>query len=616
MPDLLRQRAAEDPDGVALRVAEAGSLTYGEWDRRSNAAARGLLERGVRQGDRVALWFGGDGWVDFAVGYLAVHKAGAAAVPLGTRFGGPELARILDHAGVSGIVAGGGAGAGVDPRPPSAPEGGAAPWLAGPADLEAGGDPSALQVPLGPDDLAEIIYTSGTTGLAKGVACTQAGIMVHDLPADAGGGPGSGPAHGPAERLSFLHGFPIGTQAGQETLRVPLRIGGRTAIVMPVFDADRLGALVERHRVVRLQLVPAMAQVLVASGAAARHDLSSVRRVILSSAPAPPALFARLAETLPGASLWNAYALTEAGAARTLTEYDPQRPTAVGRPVGRTEVRIVDDRGRTQGPEQTGEVWLRRPGAPPRTYYRDPEATEAAFGDGWVHTGDLGWLDGEGYLYLADRKKDLVISGGSNVSSVEVENALYEHPWVAEAAVFGIAHAVLGEDVAAAVVLAGAGARDGDGAAVVVVGGPGGPGGEAEAGRVLQDFVRGRLAEHKVPHRVVFVEALPRNASGKVLKGELRERFGGAADETAFVAPRTATEATVAGAWAAVLAVPRVGVDDDFFALGGHSLAAAQVAARLQDALGIEVAPTAVFETPTVAELAHALDAALGSPTN
>ena len=539
LPDLLRERAGEAPDAVALRVGDAVALGHGEWEARSNAAARGLVERGVRPGDRVALLFGNDGWADYAVSYLAVLKAGAVAVPLGSRFSGPELDAVLAHSGASCVVT-------------DAPE------------LEAGHDVEELQVPVADGDLAEILYTSGTTGLPKGVACSHMAVMAHDLPADA--------AVEPAGPVSFLHAFPIGTQAGQETLRVPLRIGGRTSIALPSFDPHLLCALVARHRVVRLQLVPAMAQLLVATGAFREHDVSSVRRIILSSAPAAPALFTRLAEAFPEATVWSAYALTEAGPARTLMQWDPSRPTAVGRAVGETEIRIVD-----------GEIWLRRRGTPTREYYDDPAATAVAFADGWVHTGDLGHLDDEGFLHLTDRRKDIIISGGTNVSSVEVENALYEHPAVVDAAVVGLPHPVLGEDVAAAVVVR-----------------------SPTTERELQDVVRSRLAEHKVPHRVVLLDRLPRNPSGKVVKAEVRALLAAGAPVAAgFVAARNKTESVVVSIWEAVLGVARVGVDDDFFALGGHSLAAAQIAARLRDAFGVEVPVAAVFESPTPAELAR-----------
>ena len=217
-------------------------------------------------------------------------------------------------------------------------------------------------------------------------------------------------------------------------------------------------------------------------------------------------------------------------------------------------------------------------------YYRDPVATAEVFVDGWVRSGDLGHLDHHGHLHLDDRKKDVIISGGRNISSVEVEDVITGHPAVVEAAVFGAAHPVLGEDVAAAVVVR-----------------------SPTTERELQDFVRGRLAEHKVPRRVVLVDELPRNASGKVVKGELRRRFGERSDEVAYVAPATELEALVAAVFAEVLALPEVGSGDDFFALGGHSLAAAQIAARLSDAMGAPVSVGAVFEAPTVAELARSL---------
>lgn len=542
VPDLLRARAADHPGAVALRLDGDSDLTYSQWDRRSNAAARGLLAGGVQPGDRVGLAIGNDGWTDYAVAYMGVLKAGAAAVPLGDRFRDSERAGIVEHAGAALVI---------DDV----------------ASLEAGQPAAAVQVETRPDDLAEIIYTSGTTGSPKGVACTHSNLLAHDVPA------------GPAGPVSFLHAFPVGTQAAQEAMRVPLRIAGRCAIAMRTFAADAMCALVERFGVVRLQLVPAMAQVLLDSGALSRHDLSSVRRVILSSAPAPPTLFERLAVAFPNASLWNAYAVTEAGAARTMTEWDPSRPTSVGRPVGETEVRIVD-----------GEVWLRRPGSPPRWYYDDAGASGDVFVDGWTRTGDLGAVDADGHLHLTGRAKDLIITGGANVSPVEVEHVLLEHRAVADAAVVGVPHPVLGEDVAAAVVLR-----------------------SPTSDRELQELVRSRLAEHKVPHRIAFVDALPRNQSGKVLKRELRAQLAAAVDgERASREPavHSDTEAAVASVWADVLARPAVGREDDFFALGGHSLAATQIVARLRESLDIDLPVAAVFDAPTVAELARAVERA------
>lgn len=549
--------------GQPLPSGHAGDgLTYGEWERRSHAAAAGVLSHGVRRGDRVALLFDNARWTEYAVCYLAVLKAGATAVPLGTRFAGPELQAVLEHCEAAGIVC-----------PADLVPDRALGWMATPSELERSAVAASEAEPA---ELAEILYTSGTTGRPKGVALSHENVLFYDPPPDADTG-----------RATFVHAFPIGTNAGQEVLRLPLRRGDRTALVLPVFDPERFCALVAAHGVRRLQLVPAMAEMLLASGAFERHDLSSLERVTLSSAPAPPALLRRLATALPRVTIWNTYALTEAGTARTLMVYDEARPNSVGRGVGGTEVRIVDDEGRELPVGEVGEVWLRRPGAPTRFYYRDPEATAATFVGEWVRTGDLGHLDDEGYLYLDDRKKDVIISGGLNISSLEVEDVLHEHPAVAEAAVFAIPHEVLGQDVAAAVV-----AR------------------APVSERDLQAFVRERLAEHKTPHQVFLVERLPRNPSGKVVKQQLRDTFGASPTRAAPVQPRTVEERLVLSVWEEVLGRDDLGVDDDFFALGGHSLAAASVTARLNDALGLDLPPDAVFEAPTVAELAAVVAAA------
>nr|MBA3747567.1 AMP-binding protein [Solirubrobacterales bacterium] len=308
-----------------------------------------------------------------------------------------------------------------------------------------------------------------------------------------------------------------------------------------------------------------------------------VQRLTLSSAPAPPGLWGQLATAFPHAALFNAYALTESGSARTVMRYDPARPESVGHPVGGSEVRVADEAGADLPAGETGEILLRHRGGRGRQYYRDSAATAAAFVGDWLRTGDIGYLDGEGCLHLVDRKKDVIIRGGLNISSIEIEDALYGHPAVAQAAVFAMAHPVLGQDVAAAVVTR-----------------------EPTTARELQAFVRTLLAEHKVPRRIHFVDSLPRDDAGKVRKRELRERFA-ALPAPGAASPRSDLEAAVVAVWRDVLGLATVGVHDDFFALGGHSLAATQVGARLRDAFDVELPVTAVFEWPTVAELAAAV---------
>jgi acyl-CoA synthetase (AMP-forming)/AMP-acid ligase II len=213
--------------------------------------------------------------------------------------------------------------------------------------------------------------------------------------------------------------------------------------------------------------------------------------------------------------------------------------------VGGTEVKVLDEDGQPVVPGQVGEIWLRRRESPPRWYYGDPVATAATFVKGWVRTGDLGSLDDAGALYLVDRRRDVIITGGANVSSLEVEQVLAEHPAVAEAAVVAWPHPVLGEGVAAAVVVR-----------------------QPTSASELQAFVRQRLGEHKTPQRVVFVDDLPRNASGKVLKRELRDRLQAEATTTEHRPARDAIESAICAVWEEVLGLDQVGIDDDFFDCG------------------------------------------------
>lgn len=575
--DLLRERAAATPQRDALMVESGRTLCYRDWDLRSDAVAGELVDRGVRPGDAVGLLFSNQRWDDYAVAYLATHRAGAVAVPLSPQVAGPELGRRLAHSGAVGVLH----APGLAPELPELPTG----WVLDIAELADGPaaevvDPAPAEpfgVPPASDDLAEIIYTSGTTDAPKGVACSHASIAVHDGPPE---------PDGPLVRL--LHAFPIGTNASQEALRISLRRGDRLPIALDGFDPQRCAAAIERFRVDRLQLVPATAQLLATSGVAQRHDLSSIQVVTLSSAPTSPALLARLAEAFPSARFVNTYALTESGTARTLNPDALARPDSVGRPVGRTELRVVDDNGSALDTGQTGRIWLRRPGAPTREYFRDPDATAARFAGDWLRTDDLGWLDDEGELHLVGRDEDIIICGGLNVSGVEVEHVLAEHPDVLEAAVFGVPHEVLGQQVAAAVV-----ARD------------------TVEPRELQVLVRSRLAEHKVPHRITITDALPRTPSGKVRKRDLQTAPGAPLDgRPPFVAPSTPAEEAIAAIWADVLGVHDVGdigIHDDFFERGGQSLAAAEVLVRLTDTFGVTLSMSSLFEQPTVAELATAV---------
>ncbi|HEY5098095.1 MAG TPA: fatty acid--CoA ligase family protein, partial [Acidimicrobiales bacterium] len=259
--------------------------------------------------------------------------------------------------------------------------------------------------------------------------------------------------------------------------------------------------IVERERPPCAFVVPAMAQLIIHHAGFESADLTSLRLLVLGSAPLAPETVRRLQAKLPGAAVLNSYGMTEGGHA-TFT-MDPEgartRPGAVGRPTPPVEVRIVDDDGRPCAVGEVGEVHTKNPEGH-REYYKDPEATARLWEGGWLHTGDLGYLDADGYLFIVGRKKEMIVRGGMNVYADDVEAALHAHPAVIEAAAVGVPHEVLGEDVVAYVVL-----RPGSGLTT----------------EELTAFAGGRLAGYKVPRRVHVVAELPRNAGGKVVKSRL-----------------------------------------------------------------------------------------------
>ncbi|MFI6507722.1 class I adenylate-forming enzyme family protein [Streptosporangium sp. NPDC050855] len=499
---MLRLRAAQEPERAAVIVEGGPEMTFGEWERRSDAVAHGLLERGVRHGDRIGLLFGSRDWADFSVAYCAVLKAGAVAVPVSDRLAPAEVRHMLEHCSASAVLCGTGL----------VPPGGSDRWSAAVADLEDGTD-TPPDVRVSPGDLAQILYTSGTTGLPKGVGASHANL-----------------AYGCETRPNrrrfghsrhLLHAFPIGTNAGQ-TMLINALDARPAMLTLARFTPARFARLIESRGVGTVFVVPAMAIEFLNAGLHERHDMSSVLLLGSAASALPPAVAVRLAAAFPKATITNYYTSTEAAPAQTIMIFDPSRPGALGRPAAGAALRVADAQGRALPRGETGEVWLRSPTAP-RSYYRDERYGTETFRDGWVRMGDLGYLDDGGYLHLVDREGDVVKSGAFKVSTIQVEAALHEHEDVAEAAVVGVPHPVLGTVVAAAVVLrpTRSGRPDGEPS------GPGGPGG-GFAGE-LRAFLMERLAGHELPDRVLVVDALPRNQSGKVIKRELRGLFEAAA---------------------------------------------------------------------------------------
>ncbi|MFF3857324.1 class I adenylate-forming enzyme family protein [Micromonospora sp. NPDC002575] len=486
VPELLAWRTALHPDRVAVEVAGVRALTFADWSAGAAAVAAGLRGRGVRPGDRVGLVFGARDWTGFAVAYCGVLRAGAVAAPLSDRLAAGQLGHALTHCGAAAVVHGDATAA--PPAPAGLPVWRAADLAAGPADET---DPPTVR----PGDLAQILYTSGTTGRPKGVAASHANLTV--------GAPTHPRRLALAHSERFLHAFAIGTNAGQTMLFNALTAKAG-ALTLPAFTPVRFARLVQTPGTGTLFVVPSMAIELLDSGALRGRDSSGVHLIGSTAAALPPAVAARLAAAFPEATIVNYYTSTEAAPAQTTMIWDPARRDAVGRPVG-GQLRIADADGNPLPPGVTGDVWLRAPY--PRAYYRDDDANRATFRAGWVRMGDVGRVDADGYLYLTDRHQDVIKSGAFKVSSLEVEAALHEHPLVAEAAVVGVPHPVLGSAVAAAVV-----ARPHADAAGLTL-------------PALRAFLADRLADYQLPARLLLLAELPRNEGGKVLKRQLAGLF-------------------------------------------------------------------------------------------
>jgi acyl-CoA synthetase (AMP-forming)/AMP-acid ligase II len=413
---------------------------------------------------------------------MAIHKAGAVAVPLSSRLGAGELTRIVQHA-VPAVVLSSAA------RPellasgvPVAVTGGGGSlrW----EDLLSPDDADLRPAP-DPDEVADIMYTSGTTGEPKGVLVRHEDLSGSDRVPTAWSG------------LGFLTSSPFSTTSGSLLVCGPMR-GGLSGWFLPRFDADRWIEVVERDRPVAAFLVPAMVELIVASPRFEPADLRSLAAVNIGSAPIASATLRRFGDGLGGAEVLCGYGMTEFGAVTAVPFGDRGAHLgSVGVPLPGVEVRIVAEDGSATAMGDVGQITVRGSRLP-RSYLDDPDASGRAWVDGWLRTGDLGSLDADGHLWIAGRQKDMVIRGGHNVVPEEVEAALFEHPAVAEAAVAGIPHEVLGEDVMAWVVL-----RD------------------DVPPDTLRAFLLDRLADYKVPRRISVVDELPRNESGKVLKGRL-----------------------------------------------------------------------------------------------
>jgi acyl-CoA synthetase (AMP-forming)/AMP-acid ligase II/acyl carrier protein len=345
--------------------------------------------------------------------------------------------------------------------------------------------------------------------------------------------------------------------------------------------------------------VPTMHQAVLARAAAHSTSIarSRLRFIRSSSAALPPRVQSDL-ERVFGVPVIESYGMTEASHQMASNPLPPRerKPGSVGIASG-PDVAVMDDAGTLLPYGQTGEVVVRGPGIT-SGYENNPEANRAAFSDGWFRTGDQGHLDAEGYLYLTGRRKEIINRGGEKIAPREIDEVLLDHPAVAEAVAFAVPHEMLGEEVGAAVVR-----RD----QVTVT--------EQE----LRAFAAARLAHFKVPTRMLFVPAIPKGPTGKVQRVGLAERLGVTAspiaERAAYVAPSSPIETRVCVIWEEVLGMECVGLDDDFFLLGGDSMLATRVIARVRDVFAIELPLLALFESPTPRGMANAIVHGVGSHT-
>jgi len=484
---------------------------------------------GIAKGDRVAVAM--RNYPEWSVAFFAAAAAGAIVVPLNAWWTGPELRYGLSDSGSRLLLCDGDRLDRLQPELSHLPglriivardARQALPGGAESLDAVLGEVPADCELPvldIDPEDEATIFYTSGTTGHPKGVLGTHRNICGNLLSlrfamsraALRGSVPGAAavPPVEPGIQSVYLMSVPFFHATGCHSILVANLAAGNKLVVMRKWDAGRALELIEREQVTTFGGVPAMVWQVLTHPDFERRDRSSVRSIGYGGAPAAPELLRKIAEMFPGRTPSNGYGMTETSSVTTLNmgvDY-LRHPDSVGVPIPVCDVKVVGEDGKALPNGEVGELWIKGPNVVPG-YFNKPEETKASFSDGWVHTGDLARIDGEGFVYLVDRAKDLLIRGGENISSVEVEAALYEHPAVTDAAVIGIPDQILGEEV---------------GAVVHTL--PGSTLTEEE----LRNFVAERIASFKVPARVWFLDApLPRNPAGKILKRDLRKQLLGA----------------------------------------------------------------------------------------
>jgi fatty-acyl-CoA synthase len=510
----LRYAEQQYPHRTAV-VCGNERFTYAQFADRAARLGGALKKAGVKPGDRVA--FLSMNCHRLLEAYYGVLEAGAVLLPLNVRLASHELTYILNDSGANVLFLEKEFINLVDSfrNELSAVESffildGASEtdWLSprGYEDLLAAASPCQTDImKIDEDAVAELFYTSGTSANPKGVMLTHRNVYLHALNVcltfDA------------TRDFTQLHTIPLFHANGWGVAHILALIGGKH-VILKRFDCSQIFKLIEQERIYTMCLVPAMAIALVNSPDLQKHDLSSLERVLIGGAASSPTLVREVEEKL-GVSCFSGYGLTETSPVLSHSfikhgfewegEQKYARQAMTGFPDPGVEMRVVDDSGKDVPGDGkiVGEIITRSDGVM-KGYWNQPEATAEALRNGWFHTGDMATIDRDGYLLIVDRKKDIIVSGGENISSLEVEKALMAHPGVQEAAVIPVPDEKWGEVPKALVVL-----KSG-----------------VEAGEIeLIEFCRSQLAHYKCPHSVEFRESLPKTGTGKILKKNLRKKY-------------------------------------------------------------------------------------------
>ncbi len=481
---------------------EGRSYTNLEQVQYAGRIARALKDRDLMPGDRVVMVL--PNTPELTASFHAVWSLGAVMTPVTPQWTAAEIGYVLANSGASTVLTCPALAARVSEAASGIPtltrrivfgetdvpgfenvepELVAGPWIDRPADRS-------------PDDMALLLYTSGTTARPKGVVITHANIASAMNAVDA--------VNPDLPRKPMLHVLPLTHIFGLLILQLSNR-WGLPSVLMRQFDPVMIFETIQRHQVGYFLMVPTMLVYLLQHPARSNYDFSGLYRIITGGAPLPEQLRLSFQQTFQ-CRVDQGYGMSETGFAACYGDHETYRPGSVGHPCPGFNVCIKDDKNRVLPPRSVGEICIKAPSVTPG-YWQNTVATADAFDDSWFHTGDIGFLDEEGYLYINDRKKDLIIKGGENISPREIEEALYTHPAVAEAAVIGVPDAVYGEDICAVTALR--------------------PGSEITADD-LRSHVAQSLNKFKVPSRVVFYPSLPKNSTGKISKLAIREQFANA----------------------------------------------------------------------------------------